>query len=188
MKLSTRDALGYFAKPDPTRTGLLIFGADAMRVALKRQEVIAALIGPQGEEEMRLTRINASELRADPAALADAIKAQGFFPGPRVAFLEEAGDSHAKVVQAALEDWRDGDAQIIITAKQLTAKSALRKLFENHPNAYAVGIYDDPPSREEIRVEKLRASQTAASISRTATTMNRATKVNSKLKRWAAMR
>ena len=48
MKLSARDASGYFAKPDKSATGLLIYGQDAMRVALKRQEVIAALIGPYG--------------------------------------------------------------------------------------------------------------------------------------------
>ncbi|MCE8468645.1 DNA polymerase III subunit delta, partial [Rhodovulum sulfidophilum] len=43
MKLSPRDAAGYFARPDPDRPGLLIYGNDAMRVALKRQQVIAAL-------------------------------------------------------------------------------------------------------------------------------------------------
>ena len=43
MKLSARDANRYFAKPDPDKTGLLIFGEDAMRVALKRQQVIAAV-------------------------------------------------------------------------------------------------------------------------------------------------
>ena len=45
MKLSTRDASTYLAKPDPDRTGLLIYGGDAMRVALSRQQVIKALIG-----------------------------------------------------------------------------------------------------------------------------------------------
>ncbi len=150
MKLSGRDATRYFAKPEPHRTGLLIYGGDAMRVALKRQEVIAALVGPAGEEEMRLTRINAGELRSDPAQLNDALKAQGFFPGPRAVFLEEAADGLAPTIKSALADWQDGDAQLIVTAKQLNARSALRKLFETHPNAYAVGIYDDPPSRDEI--------------------------------------
>ena len=150
MKLSTRDAPAYFRKPDPSRTGLLIYGSDAMRVALRRQEVIKALIGPEGEEEMRLTRIPAAELRKDPALLSDAIKSQGFFPGPRVAFVEDATDGLADVIAAALSDWRDGDAQVIVTAGQLAAKSKLRKLFEDHPSAYATGIYDDPPSREEI--------------------------------------
>ena len=150
MKLAGAAASRYFARPEPDRAGLLNFGADPMRVALKRQEVIAALIGPEGEAEMRLTRIPAADLRKDGALLADAVKAQGFFPGPRVAFLEDAADGLAPVVQAALADWRKGDAAIVVTAGALAAKSALRKLFEDHPNAYAAGIYDDPPGREEI--------------------------------------
>ena len=150
MKLSGRDAPGYFAKPEAHRTGLLIYGPDGMRVALKRQEVIAALIGPQGEEEMRLTRIPAADLRKDPAMLLDATKAQGFFPGPRVAFVEDATDAMAPTIISAVEDWQEGDAQIIVTAGQLKATSKLRKLFEGHPNAYAAAIYDDPPSRDEI--------------------------------------
>lgn len=150
MKLSTRDAPAYFRKPDPAKTGLLIYGSDAMRVALRRQEVIKALIGPDGEDEMRLTRIPAADLRKDPALLLDAVKAQGFFPGPRVAFVEDATDGLNDTIAAALAEWNDGDAQIIVTAGQLAARSKLRKLFEAHPNAFATGIYDDPPSRDEI--------------------------------------
>ena len=153
MKLAGRQANGYFAKPETNRSGLLIYGADAMRVALKRQQVIAALIGPAGEAETRLTRIAAGELRKDPAMLNDAIKAQSFFPGPMVAFVEDAADGLTKIITAALEDWSDGDAQIIVTANQLRASSSLRKLFEKHPNAYAAGIYDDPPTRDEIEAE-----------------------------------
>jgi len=150
MKLSPRDALSYFKKPDPSRTGILIYGADAMRVATRRKEVIDALVGPQGEEEMRLTRMSGAELRKDSAMLLDAIKAQGFFPGPRVVFVEEATDGLAPLFKTALTDWKDGDAQVVVTANQLTAKSALRKIFEGHPNVFAVGIYDDPPGRDEI--------------------------------------
>ncbi|OUD09558.1 DNA polymerase III subunit delta [Marivivens niveibacter] len=150
MKLNARDAAAYFRKPDPHKAGLLIFGADAMRVALRRKEVIDALVGPQGEEEMRLTRMSGGELRKDGALLNDAIKAQGFFPGPRVAFVEDATDGLTATFEAALSDWRDGDAQIIVTAGQLAAKSKLRKLFEGHPATYCVGIYDDPPGRDEI--------------------------------------
>lgn len=150
MKLAGRDVAGYFAKPDPGSAGLLIYGADAMRVALRRQEVIAALIGPNGDDEMRLARIAAADLRKEPSRLLDAIKAQGFFPGPRVVFVEDATDGLTPVISDAMAEWQDGDAQVIVTAKQLTARSALRKLFEGHQNAYAVGIYDDPPSRAEI--------------------------------------
>lgn len=150
MKLSGGQAQGYLRKPDPAHTGLLIFGADPMRVAGKRQDAILALVGPNGDEEMRLTRISAADLRKDPALLSDAMKAQGFFPGHRVAFVEDATDGLAKVIDAALADWQPGDAQVVVTAGQLTAKSALRKLFEGQGNAVAIGIYDDPPSRDDI--------------------------------------
>ena len=150
MKLGPRDAVGYFARPNPDATGLLIYGADAMRVALKRQHVLEALLGPKAEAEMRLTRIPVANLRSDRAALLDAIKARGFFPGTRAAFVEDAADGLAPTIKTALDEWRSGDAQIIVTAKQLNARSALRKLFEDHKNAYAVGIYDDPPTHTEI--------------------------------------
>lgn len=150
MKLTGAAATRYFARPDPARAGLLIFGADGMRVALRRQEVIAALLGPAGEAEMRLTRLAAAEARRDPASLADALRAQGFFPGQRVVFLEDAGDGLAAQVGAALADWRPGDAALVVTAGDLKGRSALRKLFEDNGNAVAIGLYDDPPGREEI--------------------------------------
>jgi len=150
MKLSAREAASYFAKPDPNGTGLLIYGEDTMRVATRRAEVIGALIGPQGEAEMRLTRIPASDLRKDNALLNDAMLGQSFFPGPRVALVEDATDGLAEVIGNALADWRSGDAQIIVTASGLTAKSALRKLFEGHNKAHTIGLYDDPPSQSEV--------------------------------------
>ena len=160
MKLSTRDAPGYFAKPEPHRTGLLIYGADAMRIALRRQEVIAALVGPDGEEEMRLSRIPAGDLRKDPAMLLDAIKAQGFFPGPRVVFVEDAGDAMTSNDHGCPVGLGRGDAQVVVTAGALKASSKLRKLFEGHKNAYATGVYDDPPSRQEIEATLAKAGLT----------------------------
>ncbi|WP_171101358.1 DNA polymerase III subunit delta [Ruegeria sp. HKCCD7255] len=150
MKLSPREAEGYFAKPDAGKTGLLIYGADGMRLALKRQQVLAALLGPGAEEEMRLTRMPGSDLRGDPTLVLDAIKAVGFFPGPRAVFVEDTTDAVAPALISALEDWAPGDAQIIVTAGQLKPSSKIRKAFESHANAYAVGIYDDPPSRAEV--------------------------------------
>lgn len=161
MILKGIEATRYFAKPDPARAGLLIFGADAMRVAMKRAEVIAALIGPEGPAEMRLTRLPAADLRKDAAALDSAVKEVGFFPGPRVVLVEEAGDGLAPLLEAALRDWRAGDAQIVVTAGALTGKSALKTLFEKHPAAFSAGLYDDPPGREEIEAELARAGLTA---------------------------
>jgi DNA polymerase-3 subunit delta len=157
MKLNARDARAFFAKPDPAKAGLLIYGPDAMRVALRRQEVIAALVGPEGEEEMRLTRMSGSELRKEPAALLDAMTAQGFFPGQRVVFVEEANDTVIKPVEPALAEWRPGDAFLVITGGQLKPTSKLRKLFEGHKLALSTAIYADPPGRDEIEDELRKA-------------------------------
>ncbi|MDG1294673.1 MAG: DNA polymerase III subunit delta, partial [Planktomarina sp.] len=150
MKLSARDALAIFAKPNPKKTGVLIYGANAMRVALKRQQLIKGLIGPQGEEEMRLTRLQGGELRRDGAALNDAIKAVGFFPGPRVVLVEDANDNCTDAIRAGLNDWQAGDAQMVVIGGALKPTSKIRKAFEAHPNAWSIAIFDEPPTRAEV--------------------------------------
>lgn len=152
MKLTGRNAADFIRKPQATRAGILIFGADPMRVATARAQIVNALVGPQGESEMRLTRIAASDLRKDPALVNDAVKAQGFFPGPRVALVEDATDGLSKLMTTVLEDWREGDAQLVVTAGQLTAKSALRKVFEGHSNSVGIALYDDPPNAEDVQI------------------------------------
>jgi DNA polymerase III subunit delta len=160
VKLAGTEAARFFAKPDPARPALLIFGADAMRVALRRQEVIAALIGPEGEGEMRLTRISGSDLRKDASLVADSMRATGFFPGLRVVFLEEATDALAPILSDALKDWRPEDARLIVTAGNLTPKSALKALFDSHKSALSAALYDDPPGREEIEATLAKAGLT----------------------------
>ncbi|PCJ74341.1 MAG: DNA polymerase III subunit delta [Rhodobacteraceae bacterium] len=150
MKLNARDAARFLAKPDLSKAGVLLFGPDAMRIALKRQDVVATLVGKEGENEMRLTRISGAEVRKDPASLLDAIKAQGFFPGQRVVLVEDATDGLSKTFLAAIQDWLPGDAMMVVTAGQLNARSALRKAFEGSGSCITIGIYTDPPTRDEI--------------------------------------
>ncbi|MBC7479752.1 MAG: DNA polymerase III subunit delta [Pseudorhodobacter sp.] len=157
MKLAGAEASRYLARPDAARPGLMIFGADPMRVALKRQEAIAALVGPNAEAEMRLTRMPGAALRKDATLLLDAVKAMGFFPGPRVAFVEDATDTCADALLAALQDWRPGDAVIVVTAGNLSPKSLLKNLMEKHPSAVCIGLYDEPPSRDEVEALLQRA-------------------------------
>lgn len=150
MKLSRRDGGALIAKPPKDKLGLLLYGSDAMRVALKRQEYLKALLGPAAEEEMRLTRIPAGELRREPALLMDAIKAIGFFPGPRAAFIEGANELVAQIIIDTIKDWQPGDAQIVVSGGALKKTSKLLKAFESHRDAYAWELHDDPPDRAEI--------------------------------------
>lgn len=150
MILKGAEIARYLARPDPTRPALLIYGQDAMRVALKRAEAVKALVGESAEQEMRLTRLPGADLRKDPASLLDAVKAVGFFPGPRVVLVDDAPDASAPAIATAIGEWRAGDAVIVVAAGGLAKASALRKLFEPHPAAVTAPIYDDPPGDEEI--------------------------------------
>lgn len=160
MKLTGAEANRYLAKPDASLAGILIFGADAMRVALKRQEAIAAIIGPMGEAEMRLTRMQGSDLRKSSAPVVDASREIGFFAGPRVVFVEDATDGVTDSLAAVLAEWSAGDAQIVVTAGDLKGKSALKTLFEKHPKTVCIGLYNNPPTRAEIESELSKAGLT----------------------------
>lgn len=150
MKLKAHEVQSYLRAPDPARPMLLLYGTDPMRIADGRACAALAIAGPEAERDMRLERIDASDLRKDPAALIDALKARGFFDGPRVVIVEGASDSHSPVIAAALEAWQEGDAALVVTAGSLTARAKLRKLAEDNSLAMAAPIYDAPMSRDEI--------------------------------------
>ena len=141
---------GFFAKPPADLAAALIYGTDAMRVALKRQDLIRRFAGAEAEQDMRLTRMEAGAARSDPASVIDALKAVGFFPGPRVVFVDGATDQHAAPLLAALDAHVPGDAALIVAGGNLKKTSKLRKAFEADPKAHAIGLWDEPMSRGEI--------------------------------------
>lgn len=149
MKLGARDAARFLGKPEGA-AAILLYGPDAMRTALKRAALVETLIGPSGAAEMRLERLTAADVRRSPATLLDLVKATGFFPGPRAVLLEEAGDLVTPAVVAVLQDWKPGDAVVVITAGNLTPGNSLRKAMEAARNGVAIAIYADPPDRAEV--------------------------------------
>ncbi|MEM9641011.1 MAG: DNA polymerase III subunit delta [Pseudomonadota bacterium] len=157
MKLSPRDVRAFCTKPDLRHAAILLYGPDPMRVDMVRKDLVAAVLDAGGVEEMRLTRFAAADARKDPAALADATRAQGFFPGQRVVEIDDAADGASKSIAAMLEEWREGDAFVVVSAGQLTPRSSLRKLFEGAHNALAAAIYADPPSRDDVEAALRRA-------------------------------
>ncbi|QDL90867.1 DNA polymerase III subunit delta [Paroceanicella profunda] len=163
MKLKGREIAAFLARPDVSRAGCLVYGADAIAVDVKRAEAVAALVGPEGEAEMRLERFDGASLRTDPARLQDALRAQGFFPGQRVVLLEDATDGLTDIIAEALDATRPGaDAFLIVTAGVLAARSKLRKMFEARRDAVVCPLYSDPPGRDEVETALRRAGLAAA--------------------------
>ena len=150
MKLTNRDVTSFFKSPPKGITGVLIYGNDLMRVSDKRQQFIKSLLGPNAEEEMRLTRISRENLKKAPEQAIDLCKAQGFFPGERALLLEEANETVADTIITAIDAWQDGDATIVVTAGSLKPSSNLRKFFEQKNNIFSVPIYDNPMNKFEV--------------------------------------
>ena len=102
---------------------------------------------------MRLTRHRRRRpAQAIPRALVDAVKAAGFFPGPRVAFVEDADDGAAPPTRRARR-WRTGSRATRRSWSprgQLTARVDAAQAFEGHRNAYAVADLRRParPGRD----------------------------------------
>ena len=130
MKLTSRDIVSFFKSPPKRITGVLIYGNDHVRVSNKRQQLIKSLLGPKADEEMRLARISRETLKKTPEKAIDLCKAQGFFPGERAILIEEANETIADTIIKAVEEWKDGDATIVVTAGSLKPSSTLRKFFE----------------------------------------------------------
>jgi DNA polymerase-3 subunit delta len=151
VKLRPRDVPRFFARDLAGATGLLIHGADPVAIMLRRDEAVRAAIGPDGEAEMRLVRLDPVALRQDPAAIQDAQRARGFFPGPRAVVIDQAGEGLAEPLAAALAGAAPGrDALIIVTAGILPPRSRLRRAFEDGPGAFALQLFDAAPDAAEI--------------------------------------
>lgn len=150
MKVTARDQASFLARPRKDCAAILLFGPEPMRTALTRQDLLKTCLGANAAEDMRLTRMTGAQLRSEPAQLQDAIKAIGFFPGPRGVLITDVGDQATKVLKDALPVWEEGDAVVILEAGNLGKGSSLRKLVEAAPNAAAIGIYANPPSRRDI--------------------------------------
>ena len=150
MKLTNREITSFFKSPPKGITAVLIYGNDLMRVSDKRQQFIKSLLGPNAEEEMRLTRISRENLKKAPEQAIDLCKAQGFFPGERALLLEEANETVADTIITAIDAWQDGDATIVVTAGSLKPSSNLRKFFEHKKNIFSVPIYDNPMNKFEV--------------------------------------
>ena len=100
---------------------------------------------------MRLTRIAGADLRRDPAALLDAVKATGFFPGP----ARRAGRGRRPTPpppRSAPPSTTGAPATPRSWSPPATSAPAARcaRPSRRRRTAVAIGIYADPPGRDEI--------------------------------------
>jgi DNA polymerase-3 subunit delta len=154
VKLSGRDARRIPDRPEPRFAGYLFYGEDGAEVMSRKERLIAALVGG---DDMGLVRLDGQAARRDPAGLADALRATGFFSGRPVVSLDNVTDGVTDAIASAVRGLSSAEGVLVASAKLLPTRSKLRRLFEMEPHLACAPVYDDPPDAAEI-AELLRAA------------------------------
>lgn len=143
MRIAGTDADKLSAKPPDVWAAVLFFGSNNGLVR-ERADRCALAIVPDKNDGFRISDLNASALKNDPALLADEAGAISMFGGRRVVRVREASDAMSGLFESYLEDVK-GDTLVIIEAGELAKTSSLKKLFEGSKNAASIECFDDRP-------------------------------------------
>ena len=151
MKLAGARAVAFCARPDGNMAGALLHGPDSGLVALRRRQLVDVVTDG---DDLRLTRLVPGTAQKDPAEIDAALRARGFFPGRRVVLIEGARDTLAgplKDIFAGMgPEVGPEDTFLVITATNLAARSALRRLFEGSGGLVSLGLYPEAPGEAEL--------------------------------------
>ena len=130
-------------RPDPRRRFYLFHGPDEAGSRALGARLVAAL----GADKFALP---AASVREDPACLPDEAGAMALFGGPRVIWIEPAGDEIAPGVAALLES-PALESVVVAIGGALKKSGALLKLVEGDPGALGFASYA-PEGGEGVRM------------------------------------
>ncbi len=126
---------------------MLFFGPDGGLVR-ERADAVARTVCPDLRDPFRVADLTAAALAADPARLADEAAQMSLMGGRRVVRVRDAGDALAQLcgrflANATVLADTTNDALVVIEAGDLPGRSALRRVFDEAPQAVAIGCYPD---------------------------------------------
>lgn len=164
MKVPARRADAFAAAPDAGALAILVYGPDRGLVKERLARLTASVLGGV-DDPFRLSDLDMTTLRDDPARLADEARALAFGGGRRVVRLRDAGDAAAGPLEAYLTSAAGGDggdALILVEGGELGPRSNLRRLFESAGNAAALACYADEGADLERFVRETLAGRDVA--------------------------
>ena len=141
MKIAPREADRFTAKPDPKAAAILVYGPDAGLVTSRIKTMMKTVVEDLADP-FRIAELSDSDLKGDPARLADEAAAISMLGGRRVVRVRGATDGMAKIFGSFLAH-PAGDALVLVEAGDLGPRSSLRSLFEGAENAAAIACYAD---------------------------------------------
>ena len=134
-------------QPHPRLRFYLFHGPDEAQSRALGQRLLEAL----GATKFAVA---SAAVKSDPALLADEAGAMSLFGGPRIIWVEPAGEEIADGVEALLEG-PDGESAVVAIASALRKSSAMLKLAEASPLALTYASYAPEGQEAERMVVEL---------------------------------
>jgi len=160
MRLKTAEILSFMRAAKPPASAVLIYGPDEGLVR-ERGEALGRKIVADLSDPFQVTTLSDTELKSDPAALANAVGSLSLMGGERLVRLRPGTDGSSENVKAAMADMAPADLTdvwLIIEAGDLTPRSSLRKLFETSKTHVALPCYtDDARGLEDLIRQTIKA-------------------------------
>jgi DNA polymerase III subunit delta len=141
VKLSGARVEGFLRRPDPNIFAILLFGPDYGLVR-ERADSLGRHVSPDLHDAFRVADLTGAMLAADPARLYDEAAQISLMGGRRLLRVRDVGDAHNTVFARFLAD-PPGDALVVVEAGELSARSSLRRAFDDAPRGVAIGCYPD---------------------------------------------
>ena len=141
MKIQAGRVDAFVRAPDPKIRAVLIYGPDGGAVRERARALVAGAAG-DASDPFRVSELTGAMLREDPARLADEAGAMSLMGGRRAVWVREATDGLAGLFESLLGGAQN-DSLVVVEAGELTARSALRGVFEESAEAAALPCYVD---------------------------------------------
>lgn len=171
--LKGRAIKSFLAKRDPDMAAVLIYGPDS-GLARERAMKLAGDVVSDFRDPFNYLELSDTDLKDEPARLADEITALSFTGGERVIRVRTSGEAAARAAGVLIDGLDAGHLKpngiVIIEAGDLSPRSGLRKAFEKAKRAAALPCYADAPAdvramaQEAAREEDLRFEDDALDL------------------------
>jgi len=180
LKLTGAGARRFSEKPDLRAGAALLHGPNRGLIAQASAAIIRAATGGE-KDPFAVTRLTDDDLKADRAALMDALCAQSLLGDARLVRVRLDGDAASASVVEALRALEGGQAGhfLLVEAYGTASGSALVKAFEGSARAVSIAFYEDAAGdldayaadlfkalKTEVSPEALRTLRDAASSDR----------------------
>ncbi len=147
MKLAGAAADRFARAPDPGVRAVLLHGPDRGLVR-ERAASIAGAWTPDPGDPFAVTTLTDSDIKADPARIADEAAALSLTGGARLLRIRLDGDNApvAAFIAALDSGAAAAEAKILVETGELTPRSKLRTAFDKAKIAAGIGCYPDAPA------------------------------------------